>query len=156
MRSHFGTYWAGHSRGELSIDWIADMVKRSSASGFDTISLFGEVSPFDTGAELNYLALENYGSAANPNSELELFLNEVAAPLLGGPKYAHDFLDYARLSDNRSKMKSGNGREGLGTVPAKALKEIYARCGSLPPDVARRWVWLANYLSSADYPALPA
>ena len=156
MRSHIGTYWAGHSRGELSIDWIADMVKRSSASGFDTISLFGEVSPFDTGTELNYLALENYGSAANPNSELELFLNEVAAPLLGGPKYAHDFLGYARLSDNRSKMKSGNGGEGLGTVPAKALKEIYARCGSLPPDVARRWVWLANYLASADYPALPA
>ena len=31
-------------------------------------------------------------------------------------------------------------------MPAKALKEIYARCGSLPPDVARRWVWLANYL----------
>ncbi len=156
MRSHFGTYWAGHSRGELSIDWIADMVQRSSASGFDAISLFGEVSPFDTGAELNYLALQNYGSAANPNGDLELFLNEVAAPLLGGSKYAHDFLRYARLVRVRQDTKAATAGGLVGTVPPETLKEIYARCGSLPPDVARRWVWLANYLASADYPDLPA
>jgi hypothetical protein len=156
MRSHFGTYWAGHLRGELSIDWIADMIKRSSASGFGAISLFGEVSPFDTGAELNYLALENYESAANPNSDLELFLNKVAAPLLGGPKSAHDFLRYARLLDARSNGNAGNGGARPGTVPAEILREIYARCGSSPADVARRWVWLASYLASADYPALPA
>ena len=138
MRAHFGTYWAGHSRGELSIDWIAEMVQRSLAHGFDAISLFGEVSPFDTGAELNYLALESYGSAANPDADLEVFLKDVAAPLLDGNKYAHDYLRYARLSDNRRKIPGG-------------LKEIYARCGSLPPDVARRWVWLANYLASFSY-----
>jgi hypothetical protein len=156
MRSHFGTYWAGHLRGELSIDWIAEMVKRSAASGFSAISLFGEVSPFNTGAELNYLALENYGSTANPNSDVELFLDNVAAPLLGGPKSAQDFLRYARLPGAGSNANARNGGAHLGTVPAEILREIYARCGSSPPDVARRWVWLANYLASADYPALPA
>jgi hypothetical protein len=156
MRSHFGTYWAGHLRGELAIDWIADMVKRSTASGFSGISMFGEVSPFDTGAELNYLALENYGSEANPNSDLELFLNNVAAPLLGGPKNAQDFLRYVRLANAPSNKSAENGGARLGTVSPEILREIYTRCGSSPPDVARRWGWLANYLASADYPTLPA
>jgi len=155
MRSHFGTYWAGHLRGELSIDWIADMVKRSTASGFTGISLFGEVSPYDTGAELNYLALQNYGSAANPNADLELFLEQVAGPLLGGSENAHEFLRYARLPA-RSNGNAENGGARLGTVPAGALKEVYARCGNSQPDVARRWLWLANYLASANYPSLPA
>jgi hypothetical protein len=143
MRAHFGTYWAGHSRGELSIDWIAQMVQQSMAHGFDTISLFGEVSPFDTGAELNYLALENYGSAANPNANLEVFLKEVAAALLGGDKYAHDYLQYARLTENRQDIPG-------------VLKDIYGRGASLPPDIARRWVWLANYLASFAYVTSPA
>lgn len=139
MRAHFGTYW-WHLRGELSIDWIADMVGRSMAHGFDGISIFGEVSPFDTGAELNYLALENYGSAANPKADLDVFLADVAAPLLGGAPSAHDYLRYARLLDDRSSITA-------------ALNDIYARCGSLAPDAARRWVWLANYLASFVYSA---
>ena len=138
MRAHFTTYWMGHLRGELSIDWIADMVQRSIAHGFDAISLFGEVSPFDTGAELNYLALKNYGSTANPRADLEVFLKDVAAPLLGGEKYAHDYLRFARLLDDRQQIPG-------------ALKEIYARCGTLPPDIARRWAWLATYLASFVY-----
>jgi hypothetical protein len=143
MRAHFGTYWEDHRRGELSVDWIADMVQQSIAHGFDAISLFGEVSPFDTGAELNYLALENYGSAANPRAELEVFLRDVAAPLLGGEKYAFDYLRYARLVEDRRQIPG-------------VMKEIYARCGSLPPDQARRWVWLANYLASFVYMTSPA
>ena len=141
MRVHLGTYWMGNRRGEVSIDWIADMVQRSMSHGFNGISLFGEVSPFHTGAELNYLALKNYGSAANPQADLDVFLRDVAAPLLGGEKYAHDYLHYARLLDDRAQIPS-------------ALKEIYARCGTLPPDVARRWAWLGNYLASFVYSAV--
>ena len=97
------------------------MVKRSSASGFDAISLFGEVSPFDTGAELNYLALENYGSAANPNSDLELFLNQVAAPLLGGPKYAHDFLRLRQAVRQPSNDEIGKRRR---SALARCLRRL--------------------------------
>jgi hypothetical protein len=82
-----------------STEWLL-----SIASGFDTISLFGEVSPFHTGAELNYLTLADYGSAANPAADLRLFLRQVAAPLLGGERYAKDYLRYARLLDNRAKI----------------------------------------------------
>jgi hypothetical protein len=135
MRAHFGTYWAGHVRGGLAIDWIADMVQRSMGHGIDAISLFGEVSPVVTGAELNYLALANYGSAANPTADLDRLLRDVAGPLLGGEKLAHDYLRYARLLDRRDQ------------IPA-ALGQMYAHCARLPVPAARRWAWLANYLAS--------
>ena len=134
MRAHFSTFWRG-LRGELAIDWIANMVQESLAHGFDAISLFGEVSPFHAGAELNYLALANYGGAANPRADLDVFLKSVAAPLLGGENRAQSYLRYARLLDDRARIPD-------------ALKEIYALSGTLPPRAAQRWVWLANYLAS--------
>ncbi len=137
MRAHFGTYWNG-TRGELAIDRIARMVQESMAHGADAISLFGEVSPFQTGAELNYLALENLGSPANPTADLDVFLRDVAAPLLGGESHAHDFLRLARLKDERERIP-------------EALKDIYRRCGSVPVEAARRWAWLGNFLASFAY-----
>ena len=134
MRAHFSTYWGG-TRGELAIDWIAEMVQQSLSHGFDAVSLFGEVSPFHTGAELNYLALENHGSAANPTADPDVFLREVAAPLLGGESHAQDYLKYARLKNDQSRLP-------------EALADIYKRCGQLPPAAARRWAWLASYLAS--------
>lgn len=137
MRAHFSTYWSGY-RGELAIAKIAKMFQKSMASGFDSISLFGEVSPFQTGAELNYLALADFGSAINPNADLASFEQRVAAPLLGGVDHARDFVRFARLLDDREE------------IPA-ALTSIYGRLDSLPPDAARRWCWLANQLASFIY-----
>ena len=137
MRAHFGTYWRG-LRGELAIDWIADMVQQSMKHGIDGISIFGEVSPFETGAELNYLAFENYGSITNPNADLDIFLEDVAGPQLGGEQAAKVFLKYGRMKSDVEQ------------VPG-ALKDIYKRCAKLPPDAARRWIWLAKFLASSIY-----
>ncbi len=134
MRSHLATSWFGN-RGELAVDWLANLAKRSIASGFEGISLFGEVSPFHSGAELNYLALADYGGVDNLNADLDSFQQRVASPLLGGMDNADDFLRYARLLADRNK------------IPA-ALQSIYGRLASLPPDAARRWCWLANHLAS--------
>jgi hypothetical protein len=137
LRAHFSTYWNG-TRGELAIEEIAKMVQESTARGADTMTLFGEVSRFQTGAELNYVALENFGSAANPKAELDRFLREVAGPLLGGEAYAHAFLKYADLKKEPHKIP-------------QALKDIYGRCGLLPPEAARRWAWLGNFLASCAF-----
>lgn len=137
MRAHFSTYW-GNIRGELAIEEIATMVQECIAHGADCSSLFGEVSPFQTGAELNYLALENLGSSANPKADLNIFLRDVAGPLLGGEEHARDFLKFSKL---KKKPKQ----------TAEALKDIYRRCGSLPPEAARRWAWLGNFLASFAY-----
>ncbi len=137
MRAHLGTYWAG-TRGEPALDGIAEMARESMVHGADGLSLFGEVSPFHTGAELNYLGLENLGSPANPKADLDVFLREVAAPLLGGESNARDYLRYAKLKHQPSRIPDG-------------LKAIYSRCGSLPPQAARRWAWLGNFLASFVY-----
>ena len=134
MRAHFSTYWSG-IRGELAIQRIAKMIQKSVAAGFDAISLFGEVSPFQTGAELNYLAMADFGSAGNPKADVDAFVQRVAAPLLGGVDNARDFVRFARLMEDPKQ------------IPA-ALTSIYSRLASLPPESARRWCWLANHLAS--------
>ncbi len=134
MRSHLATSWFGN-RGELAVDGLANLVQRSMASGFEGISLFGEVSSFHAGAELNYLALADFGGLDNPNADLDAFQQRVAAPLLGGVDNARDFLRFARLLSDRNQ------------IPA-ALPSIYGRLALLPPDAARRWCWLANQLAS--------
>lgn len=134
MRSHLATSWFGY-RGELAVDRLANLAQQSLASGFDALSLFGEVSPFHAGAELNYLALENYGGPENPRADLDEFQRRVAAPLLGGPDHARDFLRLARSRPHPEQIPT-------------ALKTIYDRLPSLPPDASRRWCWLANHLAS--------
>ena len=131
MRAHFATYWGG-LRGELAIEWIAKMVQQSMAAGFDAISIFGEVSPFSASAELNYLALVDFGSARNPKADPEVFLQRMAAPLLGGVDHARDYIRFARLLDGRFL-------DDRRKIPA-ALTSIYGRLGTLPPDAARRVV----------------
>ncbi|MCX6985476.1 MAG: hypothetical protein NT118_12125 [Lentisphaerae bacterium] len=146
MRAHFGTHWYsnnGDFRGKVAIEWIAKMIQKSAASGFDAISLFGEVSPFQAGAELNYLAMADLGSAVNPKADIDSFQRRVAAPLLGGVGNAQDFFRFARLLD----IQSPDNRK---QIPA-ALTSIYGRLASLPPDVARRWCCLANQLTSVVY-----
>ena len=141
MRAHYGTYWGwGGFRGELSVDGIATMVQQSVAVGFDAISLFGEVSPFHTGAELNYLALSDFGGVSNPASDRGAFEQRIAAPLLGGLDHARDFVRFAGLLDVRNP-------DGLNQIPM-ALASIYGRLASLSPDAARRWCWLATELAS--------
>jgi hypothetical protein len=138
LRCHFSTYWGG-VRGEPTLDPIAALARQGVHHGFDAVSIFGEVSPFHTGAELNYLAFEDFASASNPKSSMDLFIKEKASPLLGGEAEAREFLDLAR---SRSK----------GPETAKALGRIYERLGTLPAPAARRWSWLATYLSSFVYP----
>jgi hypothetical protein len=115
---------------------MADMVQKSMAHGFDAISICREVAPFDAGAELNYLALETYGSAVNLAADVNVFLRDVGERLLGGEKRARlRYLRFAKLLDRRDQ------------IPA-SLPDMYANCGKLPVPAARRWAWLANYLAS--------
>src|SRR5207253_2648941 len=114
---------------------IAKMVQKSIVANFDAISLFGEVSPVCSGAELNYLALENFGSADNPKADLDVFTEKIAGPLLGGPQQARQYINFARLTQNKAQIPD-------------ALKEIYAQCAKYPAPIAHRWAWLGEYLNS--------
>jgi len=141
MRAHFGTNWGRH-RDEVAVDWMAEMAQKSIGAGFDGLSIFGESSPFHTGSELNYLALADYGSPDNPAADLESFLDRVAAPRLGGPELAREFLRVARLIDHREQI----------TEALRRARTVAARLDGRP---AQRWTWLANYLASFIYPEPP-
>jgi len=141
LRAHFGTFWH-RFRHEVAVDWIAEMARQAIAHSFDALSLFGEASPFHTGDELNYLALADYGSAGNPEADVESFLDRVAGPLLGGPELAQEYLRIARLVEQRGEIA-----EALGEV-----RRIAAALGGRP---AQRWTWLGNYLASFAYPEPP-
>ncbi|MBN2292331.1 MAG: hypothetical protein JXM70_07895 [Pirellulales bacterium] len=136
MRTSLSTYWNRY-RGELAIDWLAEVVQRSIRWGIDAISMFGEVSPLNAGAELNYLALENYGSRNNRIADLDVFLDTVAGQLLGERSSACEYLSFARTVGKQKETES-------------ALQKIHTRISSLPEHAARRWIWLANYLFLAQ------
>jgi hypothetical protein len=138
LRCHFSTYWGG-LRGEPALDGIAALARQGVLHGFDALSIFGEVSPVQVGAELNYLAFEDFAGSENPKSSMDLFFKERAAPLLGGEGEAREFLDLARVRSRPSE------------IPA-ALRRIYDRIGKVPPAAARRWCWLATFLSSFASP----
>lgn len=141
MRVHFGTDWGwGAFRGEDAVDWIAKLVKMSMAAGIQGITMFGEVSPLLTGAELNYLALTDFGSTSNPTASRQLFEERIAAPLLGGADNAYDFAQFAGLLDRLYPDR-------LNQIPA-ALPQMYSRLTTLTPEAARRWCWLASEMAS--------
>ncbi len=139
MRAHLATWWMGRGD-EVAVDWLAEMAQKSLATGFNGLSIFGDKSPFRTGCELNYLALADYGSAANPAADLESFLERVAAPLLGGPKLAAEYLRLARLIAVPDELEP-------------AVVEARRHAAALTGRPAERWAWLAWYLSRWVYDA---
>jgi len=139
MRAHLATWWMGRGD-EVAVDWLALMAQQSLAQGFDGLSIFGDKSPFRTGCELNYLALADYGSAANPDASLESFLTRVAGPLLGGPERATEYLRLARLIAVPQEL------DGAATQARRHAAQLTGR-------PAERWTWLAWYLSRWLYDA---
>jgi hypothetical protein len=142
MRAHFASLFM-EPLDNLAIDRIADLTARSASHGFDAISIFGERSPFNANVELNYLAFADCGSEANPTSDLSSFLDRLAAPLLGGPALAREYVEIARLIDRPTEAETGVHR----------ARQIAAGTEGTEGTVARRWAWLANYVASHAYEA---
>ncbi len=139
MRAHYATWWRGRGD-EVAVDWLALMVQLSLASGFDGLSIFGDKSPFRAGCELNYLALADYGSPANPEADLQSFLTRVAGPLLGGAELAAEYLRLARLIAVPEELEGASAQ----------ARQYAAQLAGRPAD---RWTWLAWYLSRWAYDA---
>jgi hypothetical protein len=139
MRAHFATLWMDELD-NLAVDRIAALARESAAHGIDGVSIFGERSPFNANTELNYLAFADCGSAENAACDVERFLERVAAPRLGGPELAREYVRIAGL---------------LGQPEAIAAELPFVRrtAGRLDGAAARRWAWLANYLASHCYAA---
>ena len=136
VRSHTGTQWWG-GRHTLGIDLIRRQCKLTHDAGLDSVSMFGEISPFHTNAEFNYLALEYF--ADNPDNSLGSYVEDVMAPMLGGVDVAYTYGEYAKLYFTPEKIP-------------KAVADIAKIAASQTDyDIIRRWQYLANFLNSFYY-----
>jgi len=135
MRCHHGTQWDG-GRHTLVIDKIREQCRLSQLSGMDSVSLFGECSPFHANTEFNYLALSYFGDA--PQAPLQSFMEDIMKPRLGGSlQLAADYTAWAGLTADPAK------------IPA-AVDSITALLPKLSRDheAVRRWIWLASFLNT--------
>lgn len=136
MRAHYGTQWswAGpNGRHRLELENVQRMCHLSACSGVDKVSLFGESSVYNTNNELNYLAQIYFSH--HPEREVDNFLKDVAANLLGGYEAACIFHQINKKIDKHTL----------------SMQDIDAACSyvaSLTGDQRRRWVWLSSYISS--------
>ena len=107
-------------------------------SGIQSVSMFGECSPFNSTSEFNYLALSYFGD--NPLNSTGDFARDVMAPLLGGSyDNALRFLEFGTLVKEPEKI-------------AGAVQEIAKiSAGIKDAEALRRWIYLANYLNSYDW-----
>ena len=133
MRSHAGTQWWG-GRDAFDVDKIRRQCRSSFLSGLDAVSMFGEVSPFNTNAEFNYLALRYF--ADSPLAPMDGFVRDVMAPLLGGEALAAEWVGMARLDHDPEKIPAASER--IARIAAD-VKDAEAR---------RRWTHLAHRLDS--------
>ena len=136
VRSHTGTQWWG-GRHTLGIDLIRRQCKLTHDAGLDSVSMFGEISPFHTNSEFNYLALEYF--ADNPDNSLGNYVEDVMAPMLGGVDVAYTYGEYANLYFTPEKIP-------------KAVADIAKIAASQTDyDIIRRWQYLANFLNTFYY-----
>lgn len=136
MRSHTGTQWWG-GRHTLGIELIRRQCALSAAAGLDAVSMFGEISPYHTNAEFNYLALEYF--ANDPSKSVSDFAADVMAPRLGGYENAEKYGRYAGLYRDYEKIPAAV--RDIAAIAAK--EEDY--------EVVRRWQYLASFLNSYYY-----
>ena len=133
MRSHAGTQWWG-GRGAFAVEKIRRQCRLSSSSGFDAVSMFGEVSPFEANAEFNYLALQYF--ADTPDASLDDYAKDVMAPRLGGVDRAHDWIMWANLEVEPERIPDATAK--IARIAADAADR----------EARRRWMQLAGRLES--------
>jgi hypothetical protein len=110
------------------------MARKAADVGVQGLTVWGEVSPFQTATELSYLAFARF--AYDPSLTWEQFLKEDVAPRLGGDTAAARFLDIVDDLDHSPTLDAAT----LSKMQGEALE------AARDPDdeVARRWLWLAD------------
>jgi hypothetical protein len=130
LRTHMGTQW-NHERYELVAPRFAEMMQLLHATGMQGATIFGEVSPFSTVNEINYLAFARFGYQADLS--WDEFVAEDLGPLLGGAEAARRYLALLTIPDQT---------DSLSQAAAEAREIGTAQAG----EAYRRWVWLQNRL----------
>ncbi len=80
----------------------------------------------------------DFGSAENPECDLDSYLKRIAAPLLGGEEQARRYVELAATVGEPEQA-------------AEAAQVAIGVASQLTGRATQRWAWLANYLASYGY-----
>lgn len=144
LRCQFACQWNGDERTEryaLNARSFADMARKGSSAGMRGLTVWGEPSPYHATVELSYLAFARFSYA--PTLTWEEFLEEDAAPLLGGREAAEQFVAIAEELDAHRRLP----RTRLSELAAAARE--YGGAGG--GEIARRWLSLADQIARRHY-----
>ncbi|MCH8188420.1 MAG: hypothetical protein IIB66_06935 [Proteobacteria bacterium] len=144
LRCQFACQWNGDERTEryaLNARSFADMARKGSSAGMRGLTVWGEPSPYHATVELSYLAFARFSYA--PTLTWEEFLEEDAAPLLGGREAAEQFVAIAEELDAHRRLP----RTRLSEL-ASAAREYGGAGGG---EIARRWSSLADQIARRHY-----
>lgn len=137
--------WAAgwNSAHRLVYEELADIQCHAIESGFEGVSMFGEVSAHHVNNEINYIA---QGAYAFDDSQISTswLIKHKLAPRLGGEKKAERFLDLAKLIHNH-RLPSPPSRD-----LCKAMQEVESIIKESSGEVLRRWLWLYDRLYAWD------
>lgn len=135
MRCHHGTQWE-RDRHWCVVDKIRKHCRMVSLSGMNTVSMFGETSPFHANTELNYRALSYFGD--NPLASNEEFAEDVMRELLGcSADCAMQYLQFADFVTIPEKIP-----DAVNEI-SKIIKSVSGNFEAL-----RRWMYLGSFLSA--------
>lgn len=144
LRCQFACQWNGDERTEryaLNARSFADMARKGSTAGMRGLTVWGEPSPYHATVELSYLAFARFSYA--PTLTWEEFLEEDAAPLLGGREAAERFVAIAEELDAHRSLPKTRLSE-----LASAASDFRGVSGG---EVARRWLSLADQIARRHY-----
>ena len=130
FRTHMGSQW-NSERYELVARRFSELACLAHATGMKGLTIFGEVSAFETVNEINYLAFARFGF--DPTLAWDAFVRDDLGPLLGGTAEAVTYLDLLAVPSGKRELQRASGT---------AAEIARAATG----DVCRRWVWLQNRL----------
>ncbi|MCX7300144.1 MAG: hypothetical protein NTX73_07145 [Rhodobacterales bacterium] len=140
LRCQFACQWNGDDRTEryaLNARVFGDMARVCDRTGMDGLTIWGEPSPYHATVELSYLGFAQF--SWNPRLLWEDFVDQTAAPLLGGVEAAKDFVAIAEELDAQQAMDPERLRALQGRAAAhRADDEAGRRWLSLEDQIARR------------------
>lgn len=143
LRCQFACQWNGDVRTEryrMNAQDFAAMAQLCAATGLEGLTVWGEPSPYFATVELSYLAFARF--AWEPSLSWERFMDEEAAPRLGGAEAAARFLAIAGEIDANAAL------------PADRLAALAAEAGGMAAEggeAGRRWLTLADTIARRRY-----
>jgi hypothetical protein len=146
FRCQFCCQWNGDHRTEryfFNARDFEEMAKTAAATGFQGLTIWGEVSPYNTATELSYLAFARF--TWDPSLTWEQWLKEDVEPRLGGEAAANRYLELVTTLDRQADLD----RSTLLKMQSEALDA--SRQGD--EEIARRWLWLAGRCSERAFMA---